>query len=252
MPAAIYRMKAKTDTNERKSYLGSYEGLITAFLDSGYKTEFFTSGIKPERQLLLRHDIDFDCSYAAEIAAIENRIGVRATYFFLLRSDSYNLLSKRNSRLVMEIKNMGHEVSLHFDPVIYGEYFLEGFRLEKEIFEKNFETELKIVSIHRPNDFFLTYNKKLDGVEHTYQKKYFKAIKYISDSQGAFRFGHPLESDEFKANKTIHLLTHPIWWQGAGESNMLVLQNHILRQEEFLHRHVGENCKPYGNYRKKK
>ena len=245
-------MKAKTDKNERKSFLGSYKELITAFLESGYKTEFFTSDINPERQLLLRHDIDFDCGYAAGIAAVENKIGVKATYFFLLRSDSYNLLSKRNYQIVREIKNSGHEISLHFDPLIYGEDFLQGFRLEREIFEKTFETELKVVSIHRPNDFFLNFDETLDGVEHTYQKKYFRDIKYISDSQGVFRFGHPLDSEEFKAKKTIHLLTHPVWWQGAGESNMTVLQNHIVRQEAFLHEHISENCKPYRDYLKKK
>ena len=245
-------MQINPDNSERKSFLGSYEGLISAFLANDYQTDFFTSEIKPERQLLLRHDIDFECSYAAEIAAIENDLGVKATYFFLLRSDSYNLLSNRNAQFVNEIKNSGHAISLHFDPLIYGEDFLEGFRLEREIFENAFETEIKIISIHRPNEFFLNFDETIGGVEHTYQTKYFRDIKYISDSQGAFRFGHPLESSEFAARKTIHLLTHPIWWQGAGESNMMVLQNHILRQEEFLHRHVGENCQPYGEYLKKK
>ena len=245
-------MKAKPDNSESKSFLGSYEELITAFLANGYQTQFFSSEIKPERQLLLRHDVDFDCGYAAEIASIENNLGVKATYFFLLTSDSYNLLSKRNARIVSEIKNSGHQISLHFDPLIYGEDFLQGFQLERDIFEKNFETELKTISIHRPNDFFLNFDETLDGVEHTYQKKYFHDIKYISDSQGVFRFGHPFDSEAFKAKKSIHLLIHPIWWQGAGESNMMVLQNHIVRQEAFLHEYVGENCKPYRDYLKKK
>ena len=230
------------------SYFGSYENLLKAFIEQDYETVFFTSDIKSKNHLILRHDIDFDCHYANEIASIENSLNMNATYFFLLCSDSYNLLSKRNKSAVSQIKEKGHKISLHFDPVIYGDDFLEGFRYEREVFEKSFETKIETISIHRPNDFFLKFDEKLDDVEHTYQKKYFEDIKYISDSQGSFRFGHPLESRDFAQKNSIHLLTHPIWWQTAGDSNIRILQNHIENQKTFLHSHVGENCKPYKEY----
>ena len=245
-------MTKQSEMFKSPNCLGSYEDLIRAFISSGYQTAAFSSIIKPERQLILRHDIDFDCSLAGEIAAIEYKLGVDATYFFLLSSDSYNLISKRNIETVLKIKEKGHQVSLHFDPLVYGENFLEGFRYEKEIFEKTFKTKIEIISIHRPNDFFLNYDKKIDGVEHTYQNKFFREIKYISDSQGLFRFGHPLESEEFKRKKTIHLLIHPIWWIGNGDSNISILNNYIEKQKSFLHSHVGENCLPYREYLNKK
>ncbi len=245
-------MKNEAAAIKDQKYLGSYKELIGAFLDNGYRPVYFTSALKPKRQLILRHDIDFDCCYANEIAAVEIELGVKATYFFLLRSDSYNLLSKRNINYVLQIKEQGHQISLHFDPVVYGEDYLEGFRFEREVFEKTFKTKIEIISIHRPNEFFLNFDEKLDGVEHTYQTKFFKDIKYISDSQGFFRFGHPLESVEFKKKDTIHLLIHPIWWQGTGDSNITVLHNHIVRQEMFLHSHVGENCQPYREHLSKR
>lgn len=245
-------MKTNLGSIKNFNYLGLYEELIRAFLNNGYKTKFFSDSIEPKHDLILRHDIDFDCDYAHNIAAIESNLAVNSTYFFLLSSDSYNLLSSRNIEKVLQIKEMGNKISLHFDPVVYGKDYLEGFRFEREVFEKTFKTEIKIISIHRPNDFFLNFNEKLDDVEHTYQRKYFKDIKYISDSQGLFRFEHPLKSEDFRQGNSIHLLTHPIWWQGKGRTNIRVLQNHIEKQKVFLNFHVGENCKPFKEYLSKK
>ena len=245
-------MKDNTITNEKHGYFGSYKKFIRAFKENGYQTEFFTSEVKPEKALLLRHDVDFDCGYANEIASLEYELDVKATYFFLLCNNSYNLLSKSNIKNVLEIKEKGHEISLHFDPLIYGDDFLEGFKFEKEVFEKTFKTKINIVSIHRPNAFFLNFDEKIGDTEHTYQKKYFKDIKYISDSGGNFRFGHPLESEEFKNKNSIHLLIHPIWWRCAGENNIDVLHNHIENRTAFLKSHIGENCIPYQEYLDKK
>lgn len=234
--------------NKTSDQLGMYDELIKTFIKNGYKTTKFSPDINPQYDLILRHDIDFNCDYALEIADIESSLAVKSTFFFLLSSDSYNLLSHKNIKTVYAIAEKGHDISLHFDPVIYGDNFLEGFKFEREIFEKTFKTRIKIISIHRPNDFFLNYDETLEGVEHTYQKRYFRDIKYISDSQGIFRFDHPLECDDFQKKNSIHLLTHPIWWQGVGNSNIDVLQNYIEKQKLSLNLHIGENCKPYKEF----
>lgn len=245
-------MNVSPDTLDKKKYLGSYEDLIKAFIENGYETKLFDSSIEPKNHLILRHDIDFDCQYANEIACVENSLGVKASYFFLLTNDSYNLLSQKNKSRVFDIKEKGHRISLHFDPIVYGADFLEGFRYEREVFERTFQTKIEIVSIHRPTEFFLNYDEKLDDVEHTYQKKYFKDLKYMSDSGGNFRFGHPLEDEDFARKNSIQLLIHPIWWRSEGNSNIEVLKNHIENQKTFLHSHIGENCKPFQEYLDKK
>lgn len=228
--------------------LGSYRDLINGFLSKGYTADSFFGADRREHRLIIRHDIDFDCGYAYKIALIENDLGVKGSYFFLLRSDSYNLLSPENADYVRRIRDDGHTVSIHFDPTIYENDFLNGFASEREIFEKTFDVKISIISLHRPNDFFLDYNEPLGDVEHTYQTKYFREIKYISDSQGSFRYGHPFETEEFQAGKTIHLLTHPIWWVGEGESNIAILKNHISERQMQLDLHFAKNCIPYQNY----
>ena len=245
-------MNVSPDTLIEKKYLGSYEDLIKAFVANGYETKFFDLSIAPQKHLILRHDIDFDCQFAAEIASVENSLGVKATYFFLLTNDSYNLLSPKNKARVFDIKAQGHRISLHFDPVLYGADFIDGFRYEREVFEKTFQTKIEIVSLHRPTGFFLDFDEKIDDVEHTYQKKYFKDIKYISDSGGNFRFGHPLESEDFALKNSIQLLIHPIWWRSEGETNIEVLKNHIENRKLLLHSHIGENCKPFQEYLEKR
>jgi hypothetical protein len=99
-------------------------------------------------------------------------LGARApkTQFILLIT--YNLLSKRNRDAVIQIKEMGHKVSLHFDPTAYDS--LEVFLEERRVFEKAFKTEIDIVSIHRPNKFLENNNIDLYGTKQTYQDRFFK------------------------------------------------------------------------------
>jgi len=235
-----------------ESGLGSYQDLINGFLKSGYTPEFFSAAAERDRCLIIRHDIDFDCGYAYQIARLENELGVKGSYFFLLRSDSYNLLSSENAEYVKRIRADGHSVSIHFDPIIYGQDFQHGFKREREIFENIFDVKIKIISLHRPNDFFLNYDEPLADVEHTYQTKYFRKIKYVSDSQGMFRYGHPLETEAFQSGKTIHLLTHPIWWVGKGESNIAILKKHLSERQARHDAHVARNCIPYQDYLERK
>lgn len=229
------------------SYLGSYSALIEKFLDSGYKTRLFHDKVNSKRNLLLRHDIDFDCEAALKIAKIEIELGVKSSFFFMLSTDFYNVLHLKNNEIIKKIKNLGHTISLHFDPTIYQE-FEEGLKLELDVFQNIFDVEIRTISIHRPNDFFLQHNEPIIGIEHTYQKKFSKDIKYISDSQGNFRYAHPTENEFFRAGKSIQLLTHPIWWTTDSDSNINTLNEFIKKKTVYLKNEVGQNCIPYRPY----
>lgn len=67
------------------------------------------------RSVLLRHDIDYSLPDALHMARLEANMGVRATYFLLLGSPFYNLLSPENSAAARELCALGHEVGLHYD-----------------------------------------------------------------------------------------------------------------------------------------
>ncbi len=224
--------------------LGSYDDFLTAFLQQGYDSFFFPELNLEERQLALRHDIDFDTNFALQTAVIEAELGIKATYFFLLRSSFYNIFSPQDYDNVYKIKELGHSISIHFDPLLY-EDFHKGLAQEVEIFRKHFDTEVEVISIHRPNDFFQKYDTPIMGIEHTYQNKYFRDIKYFSDSTGVWRFGHPHDSEAFSNRQPLHVLIHPIWWMVRGASNLDKLRTYYASRTQHLKSEFYNNCIPF-------
>ena len=217
-----------------------FESLIAGFKDAGYAFLPFQENA-PERTIFLRHDIDFSVEAALDIARREARLGVTATYFFLLTSNFDNLLARRMRELVREVQSLGHRISLHFDPTAYRDVDL-GFAMEKRLFEQCFDLEIDIVSLHRPQGFLEDNNRKLGGVRHTYEDAFFRNILYVSDSGGAFRHGHPLETDEFRGGQPLHLLLHPLWWTLEGENASDKLRAWQSAHHRFIHEETGRNC----------
>ncbi len=214
-------------------------------LKKNYKFVFFDEiNFNEENQIILRHDIDFDVQLAKEIALIENSLKIKSTFFFLITSESYNIMNKDNFKDIVEIKKMGHQISLHFDPINYDDYE-KGLLDEINYFENHFNTKVKIISLHRPNEFFLTQNKSIKNIEHTYLSKYFNDIKYFADSRGIWRYGNPIESEEFKNNKNLQILVHPIWWVVEGENWNETLKNYFKIKKEKLKNHYSKNCIPF-------
>ena len=222
-----------------------YEAFLGMFQKKGYAIEPLISGeLSANGVIYLRHDIDFDVELALEMARIEARLGVRATYFMMLTSDSYNLFSAKNAACVEEIKALGHKISIHFDPVRY-EDFETGLSQEIASFQVFFKSEIDLISLHRPNDFFLSHDEAIIGIEHTYQSKYLKDIKYVADSRGSFRFGPPESTDAFAQKASIHLLVHPVWWVVPSPSPQDTLDAFTLRRIAQFQDHIEANCGTY-------
>ncbi len=227
--------------------MDEYHSLIKNFLNKGYQLTFYMPSIPTKNALILRHDIDFDIEYAYELSKVEDSLEVKSTYFFLMRSHSYNLFEPTNFKLIKSIISRGHQVSIHFDPTIY-EDIEAGFSEEKKLFEMIFNVEVKYISIHRPSEFFLNNPNAICGVNHTYNPIFFKQLKYFADSQGSFRFGHPLESEEFQKNQSIQLLIHPIWWATKSIHPLDRLNEFLNNRIENFKNHMALNCIPYKKY----
>jgi hypothetical protein len=93
------------------SRLREYELLLSVALSAGYETlplgEFARHETTADRVLLLRHDIDSDLATAARMWRIEQRLGVRGTWFFRL--------STWDDDLIAEIAGGGSEVGYHYE-----------------------------------------------------------------------------------------------------------------------------------------
>src|SRR3989442_12534215 len=89
-----------------------YRYILRAAQESGYEFIGFPE-LKDyrrgqQRLCLLRHDCDHEMPAAAKLARIEQEMGVRSTYFLMLRCDLYNLMSPLNAKLAREIIELGH------------------------------------------------------------------------------------------------------------------------------------------------
>ncbi len=93
------------------SRLREYELLLSLALTASYETlplgEFARREELPERVLLMRHDIDSDLATAARMWRIEQRLGVRGTWFFRLSTWADDLIA--------EIAAAGSEVGYHYE-----------------------------------------------------------------------------------------------------------------------------------------
>lgn len=187
-----------------------------------------------ESFILLRHDVDMSVHEALDLARIENKLGIKATYFLLFHSDFYNLLEKEIVDLVREIIDLGHEIGLHFDSHFYEidkeEQLEEYLIFEKNILEKVFGQKLNVFSFHNTNEFVLSCKKEsYGGMVNTYAAFYQdkNQIAYCSDSFGYWRFERLKELIQERKHKKLQVLTHPEWWT-----------NKVLSPKERIYRTI--------------
>jgi hypothetical protein len=226
--------------------LEGYSELLSVFKDTGYSFcgfEEIDSCLRAEHPfVVLRHDIDISLYPALEIARIEYEQGVRATYFVLLCSPFYNILSRSNAEIMLQIHQYGHQIATHIDLAAYGNDCAKAL-MEVEILSKFYPyINTGIVSLHSSYDLDHIPIELFQQLNNVYGPAIRGEVAYISDSTGRWRYGHPLDSEAFKTQKPIQLLTHPIWWIQEGETAAQKLerwlysdyQNSCATLKEFL------------------
>ena len=194
--------------------------------------------------IIFRHDIDFSLNHALKIATLEEKLDIRSTYFFMLTTNAYSAISLNSKNLIKEIKEKGHKISLHFDPTAYQDID-RGFSSEKKLFEDIFDVEVKIVSLHKPGNFLVNNNKILKGSLHTYQDEFFKEMLYLSDSACSDVKEKLLKVNLSSMTKTIHMLTHPIWWTSDSKSPSETLYKWLEEHQSFIISEIKRNCKSF-------
>lgn len=201
--------------------------MLQSALSSGYSFDLYNQINKTSGACLLRHDIDVSLKAAKDMAVVEAELGIKSTYFLMLRSPCYNLFSRQNSDYVKEILDLGHSIGLHYDQG-YDEKRNLGFEhssqeinREREILESEFSTELHAVSFHQPNRKILEREIDCGGLVNTYDQKALKHYKYYSDSNQTLQI--PSKENDYKGlseqfPQCIQLLIHPMWWVFEGSS----------------------------------
>lgn len=178
-----------------------------------HKDEF----VHERKDVIWRHDVEFEPDYALRMAQIEYEEGVRATYFFQLHSPYYNTLEPHYRDAFYKIKNLGHHVGLHFDSAYWGitcEDQLNGYiQLDRDYLEKNLNVEIDTFSFHNTTSFTQScLEYKYGGLINVYSSYFKEHYDYCGDSLGYWRFDRledRLNDDEIQH---LHVLTHDGNW----------------------------------------
>ena len=119
-------------------------------------TNILTPKIKP-RFAFLRHDIDQDLNAALKMSKIEKSMGIKANYFFMMRSGDYNLLQLESKNILRAIQKNNHHIGLHFhfDKKLNIKEINNQLELEYKFFKDEFSLENTFVSLHQPSKKFL-------------------------------------------------------------------------------------------------
>lgn len=198
--------------------LDAYRSCIKAAKEEGYVFSLYDSCLGEPRFLLWRHDIDMSVHRAARLARIEQEEGVKTTYFIWLHSRYYHFWEREISDLIVSILARGHALGLHFDCGYY--HYLDTNNIgdliaeEARVLEGVFQTNIQVVSFHRPSKQILQDNKseRIGGLINCYSDYFFRHCKYVSDSNGLWRSDTLLDILSKGQNPRLQVLTHPEWW----------------------------------------
>ena len=204
----------------------AYRGLLSLLRENGYAfTDYHGYSAHP-RCVILRHDIDNSLSQAVRLAEIEAAEGVHSTWFVLLRTDFYNPASAVAQRQLLRIRELGHELGLHFDEMAYPQVGAsctagsssteELIRHEAGILSDICGCPITTVSMHRPSKATLEADLKIPGMVNSYGQTFFHDFKYLSDSRRRWR--EPVEDIiRMGTYDRLHILTHAFWYHAEEQ-----------------------------------
>jgi hypothetical protein len=202
--------------------LGHYAELLEAAQAGGYRFAFFDR--EPQAgEVLLRHDVDMSLDAALEMAELEAKRDVAATYFLMKRSDFYNLDTRGGAAALERLRELGHRVGLH------------GVHPDATL-DARFDL---VVAWHTPEPEYMT--APLDGAVNVMQEPWFHPDRYRSDSNQHWRSGCPHEELARGGFEWLQLLVHPEIWVYEGATMRETMESFLDADREARRRAMLDN-----------
>ena len=186
----------------------SYENYIT-LLDYAKSVSNVTSfkNNNGKNGVILRHDVDIHPEFAYKMYDLEKDNNINSTYFFMVSSHLYNVISKRNSKIIKEIYDNGFEIGLHFSTHAYGEYrnhynYAREALREADILSNIIGEDINRITLHCP-----VKEQKIPWFRNIeWQKNFVGDSNKIIEEQNIYKMIS--KSDK----EVVYLLFHPIFW----------------------------------------
>ena len=201
--------------------LANYASFLKLAKEQGFSFESFQQGYDEKRKIILwRHDVEFSPYTALKMAEIEARLGAKATYFFQVHAETYNLFQRSISDIVHKVKALGHDIGLHFDSHYWGikdESRLDQcIKTDADYFEKTLGVELKSFTFHCTDDFIKSCTKdSYGGLLNVYSAFFKEKFAYCADSTGFWRYERLHDRLTDHSVHWLQVLTHDAMWSDA-------------------------------------
>ena len=167
--------------------------------------------------IINRHDIDFSVQRALSMAVIEESLGIRSVYFVNPHSEFYNPLERSLADILSKMRDLGHDIGLHFDSHYWGVTNANALdrylSIDRDILENALGIEVTSFSFHNTTPFTMSCDAdEYAGLANAYARSLFDRYKYCSDSNGYWRYDRMPSLIGSRAHPHLYLLTHPVWW----------------------------------------
>ncbi len=216
--------------------MDGYKNLIHTMLSGGFQIKPISA--LPDRQencIYLRHDIDFSVVLAIKLAEIENAAGIVSTNFVLL-TGPYNPFHEETVAAIKRIKNLGHEIGLHYDLKNWPQNRQAAnakLANEIQILEAVAETKINSIVMHQPSmggeDFFATEASAASLINPTFYQRTDTDLCYVSDSCRAWRDDALVKFIQRDIPQTrLMLNTHPESWLASKKMNRIAYLEKVL------------------------
>jgi ribosomal protein S18 acetylase RimI-like enzyme len=215
-----------------KFSLSAYADVLTALQKAGYThhpvSHMPRAGKTP--CVYLRHDIDFSPQAAVPMAECEAQLGLRASYYFLLRGP-YNLAAHPHLDALRAIARAGHEVGLHYDLRYFPDAAQGMAHLNSELafLESLADVPITTACAHEPSRSGEDWFCNSEHLIHPHDPRYAEGLTYISDSCRAWRDEALLaclaNPERFPR---LLFLTHPASWLDGNEVDRLQYLKRVI------------------------
>jgi hypothetical protein len=216
------------DSHGDRFTLADYESILDAALHGGYEFARFTD---PEpatdrRRVYLRHDVDNTLESAVRLAETEHRVGARATYLVMVRSENYNPFTGANVDRLRRIRELGHDIGLHFTAEEHDDDELRDLvsciQDDAKLLEHAIGEPVGVFSFHNPSDKEHV-QVEVPGLVNTYAARFHGDACYLSESNMRWRSGSPVDVLAKGEHEVVQILVHPLSYRADFRSDRDVL-----------------------------
>lgn len=225
----------------------NYERILKQLVEKGYSFKHFKEDYNCQGTVFLRHDIDVDLAGALKLSEIENALCVKSIFYFQPNNPFYNPLNEDSVTVFKKIIDNGSCIGLHVDASLFrSKKQIEAYLIQTHAFFSSLFPLEKSFSFHRPSKDLLN-NIIINDFINAYEDRFFKEIRYFSDSNQRDFYDKAFLS-ALNSFDNMQLLIHPIWWKELDFS-FLDIKNFFLEKEQLRTiKALSETSKKFHNY----